>query len=527
MIFRSIIILIVIIISGINISAEEVKNYTFESKHIDFIEIEDKTTIQVEIPNDVEMINYGTIMILREDVTLEAIINGKSLMKVEPSDDKGVKTTGKGWSILPITEEYVGQTMTIVMENVYEKMDGTAKVYIGDSRRILWSILRESIVDIFVCTILVFIAIILLVVSRMDIGGRGKEKGIIYLACFAISLVLWRLGQISILRLFITADHMWSNIGYIGLSFAPITFIMHFATVFNQTEYKSIDWFCKLNLVAILFQQIAQITGVAEFRESAWITYLLTACVIGFVGYTYKKEGMRHRTTKNSTIMNFIGVFIILVGLGTILYKITGNDVGISALGALIYICVLAIERVRSIRIRSMKTGQIDVYKKLAFIDEMTGLYNRTAFEYDFDKYNEIIRSNTEDISRLAVLVIDINNLKFCNDKYGHDKGDIYIKTVSSAILESFCDDCKCYRMGGDEFCIIYENATLEDIEDRAKYMRMKVDNVNKRNIVFKYNYALGYEWYDSNQDKTLQDTFKRADEKMYQTKRIMKSLGG
>ena len=55
--------------------------------------------------------------------------------------------------------------------------------------------------------------------------------------------------------------------------------------------------------------------------------------------------------------------------------------------------------------------------------------------------------------------------------------------------------------------------------------MRTKVDRANKNNTTFKYNYALGYEWYDHNIDNILQDTLKRADDKMYQTKRIMKSL--
>ena len=526
MIFRSIIILIIIIISGIGVSAETVENYTLESKNIEWMEIEDKTIVNFDIPSDIDTTEYQSIMILRSDIKLEVLSGDKTLIKVEPSVDGKTKTTGKGWTVVPVLEEYIGERITIVMDNVYENVNGTVKFYTGENRRVLWTILKESIIDIFVCTILVFIAVTLFIVGRLEIGGSGKERGIFYLGYLAISIFMWRVGKINILRLFIEGDNMWSNIGYIGLSFMPITFSMHLAMVFNQAESRIIDAFCKINLGIIVIQLVGHITGVFEYKESLYVTYLLITCILGVVGYIYYKEGIKYRSSKDSIIIKSIGVFMLLVGVGAVLYKITGNDAGIPALGALIYICILTIDRVRNIRTRSIKNSQIDVYKKLAFVDEMTGLYNRTALEYDFNNYNENIKDITTNLSSLAIVVVDLNNLKFCNDKYGHDKGDMYIKTVSNAILEAFCENCKCYRMGGDEFCIIYENATLEDIEDKFKYMRIQVDKVNKRNTVFKYNYALGYEWYDNNLDKVLQDTMKRADEKMYQTKRLMKNLG-
>lgn len=84
--------------------------------------------------------------------------------------------------------------------------------------------------------------------------------------------------------------------------------------------------------------------------------------------------------------------------------------------------------------------------------DELTNMYNRRAF---FDRYDSIFERDNE-IKYSVFLMMDLDNVKFINDNYGHEYGDLYLKRVSELIIES-CKTIKHHlygRRSGDEFCV-------------------------------------------------------------------------
>ena len=87
--------------------------------------------------------------------------------------------------------------------------------------------------------------------------------------------------------------------------------------------------------------------------------------------------------------------------------------------------------------------------------DQLTNLYNRTA-------YASILDSLTEEGSRLALILVDVDKFKSINDNYGHDKGDAVLKSVADALHESFRNEDMVCRIGGDEFAVIINNASSD-----------------------------------------------------------------
>lgn len=81
--------------------------------------------------------------------------------------------------------------------------------------------------------------------------------------------------------------------------------------------------------------------------------------------------------------------------------------------------------------------------------DILTGLLNRRAFE---QTVTELLQSNPPAIG--AMLMLDLDNLKFINDTYGHDWGDQYIKTAGNAVETTFKGYGMCSRVSGDEFLV-------------------------------------------------------------------------
>lgn len=153
--------------------------------------------------------------------------------------------------------------------------------------------------------------------------------------------------------------------------------------------------------------------------------------------------------------------------------------------------------------------------------DFLTGVQNRNAFELFLNNLD-----TTSEKAHTALLLADMDGLKYINDTYGHAAGDEYIKFGCRVIQMSISDDCILYRIGGDEFAVLMRNAGEEEAKALIGKIRenLSVENKkNKGNMIENKGMSIGYAVYDPEQDSSLHNTLKRADEKMYVQKRRRK----
>lgn len=148
--------------------------------------------------------------------------------------------------------------------------------------------------------------------------------------------------------------------------------------------------------------------------------------------------------------------------------------------------------------------------------DSLTGLYNRAAF-------NKITKQLGAKKS-FSVIVIDINDFKMFNDKYGHAYGDTVIKTVATIVRKSFNKHYTCYRIGGDEFAIIGNETDKERIKKQLITMTDNLAGMSKKgNILPTVSY--GYSVFQKGENHDFRKTFKEADEQMFSFKKTQKSI--
>ncbi|MCR5403047.1 MAG: GGDEF domain-containing protein [Butyrivibrio sp.] len=114
--------------------------------------------------------------------------------------------------------------------------------------------------------------------------------------------------------------------------------------------------------------------------------------------------------------------------------------------------------------------------QKRAETDPLTGLGNR----YGLNKFAEIAFEEAYEKQRsLAVEILDVDNFKHYNDTYGHQMGDYCLKLIADAIM-SLCAArplVHAFRYGGDEFVLIYENMTDDDIMECANRLKKQVSS--------------------------------------------------
>lgn len=150
-------------------------------------------------------------------------------------------------------------------------------------------------------------------------------------------------------------------------------------------------------------------------------------------------------------------------------------------------------------------------FKDMANTDYLTNLHNRNAFEIDFKNLSLHKES-------VGIIVTDLNNLKIINDDLGHRIGDEYIKKIAY-IIEKNVQNNPVYRYGGDEFIVLIRHSSSKQIKTiiNAIYQEIKKQNDKKLSV------SIGYAIYDPSCDWDLKDTFKRADNNMYDNKKIIK----
>ena len=161
--------------------------------------------------------------------------------------------------------------------------------------------------------------------------------------------------------------------------------------------------------------------------------------------------------------------------------------------------------------------------KVLAYRDSLTGIKNSTAYVEATAKLNQEITCGNP---QFGVLMVDINNLKETNDKYGHDVGDELIVHTAKILTEVFRTS-SVYRVGGDEFVVIltgrdYEHyhVALTCMDDACSkdYITVNDDRVQ---VVL----ARGVAIYNPTIDRVYKDVFTKADHAMYLHKEESKSL--
>ena len=109
--------------------------------------------------------------------------------------------------------------------------------------------------------------------------------------------------------------------------------------------------------------------------------------------------------------------------------------------------------------------------RNIANTDALTGVSNRLAL----DDYLMILSQHPQNLSRLCLMIVDIDNFKRVNDEYGHMVGDQVIKLVAEILKASVRNSDLIVRYGGDEFLVLVEDISLEHALNLAEKMRFKL----------------------------------------------------
>lgn len=147
---------------------------------------------------------------------------------------------------------------------------------------------------------------------------------------------------------------------------------------------------------------------------------------------------------------------------------------------------------------------------KLSRYDVLTGVFNRFSYEDDLAKYKE-----DKDLD--VIISADVNNLKYINDTYGHNVGDLLIKRAAKCLNKVLSMYGKVYRTGGDEFVSII-NVSKTKVNDIIERINKEINEENLGSN-FKLSVSIGFSIHFDYQDKSIRELIQISDKKMYAAK--------
>ena len=174
-------------------------------------------------------------------------------------------------------------------------------------------------------------------------------------------------------------------------------------------------------------------------------------------------------------------------------------------------------------RMSSHMKGQISDLNKQVFIDSLTHVKNKGAFTIALDDFQTQMDGGGQ--PTFAVGVFDCDDLKLINDQYGHNNGDIYLKTACQTICRVF-QHSPVFRIGGDEFAVILQHDDYRNRDALASRFKSDCDAATAAAVHQweQVHVAMGIAVYDPQEDGSASEVLRRADKIMYEDKSARKA---
>lgn len=150
--------------------------------------------------------------------------------------------------------------------------------------------------------------------------------------------------------------------------------------------------------------------------------------------------------------------------------------------------------------------------RRMAYVDALTGIFNRGGFMDRMDQY-----MNSCD-SSMTTVFIDIDDFKVINDVYGHMVGDKVLIDLADHLSKIFAEDSVVGRTGGDEFCVLITGKTAEESRDIINRVVEEQWHVTAGDKEVSYSVSAGFADYPA-QAHDRQQLLIMADEALYAAK--------
>ncbi len=443
-----------------------------------------------------------------------------------------VKSGATDLNILRIPSECIGHRISVNFQyRVIKANKIPATVYVGEKKNIVKQIFNQEWMELAFALFTFVIGCVMLVLGLISFLFKLKSNRYIVVGLFTMFLSLYIFMQTQSVYSFIKNPILAYFILYIGASayVSCLAFLLYKQIRGKRSFIGRIIY--EILVLNITVQTILTISGVSEyiyFREFSFLLVFVVSALMIYVllinrdpDYPLKNETKPDKIIILSTLIMLIGLII-----GSVMYNIsiTSNYILTVYVSLTIYIVTQLFVSLETYTRDYKKALKLNYFKEVALYDNLTKVGSR----YAFDSFVVQFQSNTKKYNSISIVVIDVNNLKFINDNFGHDSGDKIIEAIGIVLrcLEVQCSEfkTKAYRLGGDEFMVVAFNTDRQShlhLEGCLQSCYRNYLSENRKSLL-EFSQGAVYNEIDENFD--FEKAVKIADQKMYDDKKIKKA---
>jgi diguanylate cyclase (GGDEF)-like protein len=167
---------------------------------------------------------------------------------------------------------------------------------------------------------------------------------------------------------------------------------------------------------------------------------------------------------------------------------------------------------------RQSLVGQVERLRLRAFVDALTGVWNRAAL---FDLlHREVERAKRSEAAALSVAMLDIDHFKQVNDNFGHPAGDEVLKEICSRLKSVVRPYDAVGRYGGEEFLVVFPETGVEQAQAQAERLRRAIESEPFQLGDQPRTVTISVGITSLRPEDGVQELLERADQALYQAKR-------
>lgn len=442
------------------------------------------------------------------------------------------KSLGTRWNYVPLYKEDAGALVEIRFRTVYE--DARACIdhlTLGSAAGEIVGTFTGKAVAFSTCLLLLFAGLLLIIADIPANLQMDKNHELLYLGLFAISIAVWCLAETNLLQFYTDDSRLLQILSCCSLMMIPIPLVLYLDAAFGFKKKWVVPAVCFLSAAEFTLCSILHFAGIMDYHETLSLTHVMLAVSAVLLLYALLKNALMTRESKVRNVyktIRTVGLMGICFATGIDIVRYYHGHNSDSAMfvriGLLIFILCYGSASLEK-TVNAVKLGvQAEFVSQLAYRDGLTGVGNRTAFQERLEE----LEGEKKELPGIAIVMFDVNDLKYVNDHLGHQRGDELIVGSANIVRNAVeSEEGAVFRIGGDEFAGIFSG---EDVEGRCESalsrFRQAMDGYNAvKNQALRISIASGYAVYDKEQeDEMLMDVYQQADVRMYENKKQIKS---
>lgn len=502
-----------------------VRDLSYENTILPFFaeeaELGDTLVLNKRLPAKIENDTYLFFRASHQKV--KAYIDGEAVYRFGWDEGRSYgKSPACAWILVPVLKEQAGKQIQIELTGAYASYAGKINdFYLGDKSSVLIYIAKDRLASIFICMALIIMGFSMMITAFILRNGKAVQS-LFRLGVLSVLVGIWSTFTLNILQMLMGDVFVLLNMEFVTfLLLLPTTlwFLESFDHYKNQKILQIIFWGSVILAVTI---HLLQFFNIADYMETLSASHVLIVVSIIYFAFSGLKECRERKECREVRILT-VSVILTFLFSGLDLLKfyfyITFDDGFFTRIGMLLFIIIWASEIIQNMSRLIIKMTQTRMLETLAYQDQMTNLKNRSAFE---EKLTEYRKGGMDEV---YIVAFDMNDLKGINDNYGHAIGDQAIRRIANILKTEFEENGICYRIGGDEFCVMIPNASAipeQFIIEKIERVKAEVHMIGEEQHP-SLSLAGGFSKATGKEGQDIDSAYRQADKKMYVDKQRMK----